>query len=113
MKIRLYKNPPPYFIILASSVKTKEVEVIEFHRIELSQGDNHGITETWLNSNILDSELFPEHYNVHRKDREHAARQKRGGDILMTFKIISCRRADLESDCEIMVCDMQVSNVKK
>ena len=34
MKTRLYKNPPPYFIVLASSVKTKEVEVIEFHRIE-------------------------------------------------------------------------------
>ena len=33
----------------------------------------------------------------------------------MAFKkeIISRRRADLEPDCEIMVCDMQVSNVKK
>ena len=30
MKTRLYKNSPPYFIVLASSVKTKEVEVIEF-----------------------------------------------------------------------------------
>ena len=34
MKTRLYKNPPPYFIVLASSVKTKEVEVIDFHRIQ-------------------------------------------------------------------------------
>ena len=25
--------PPPYFIVLASLVKTKEVEVIEFHRL--------------------------------------------------------------------------------
>ena len=33
VKIRLYKNPPPYFIVLASSVKTKEVGVIEFHRM--------------------------------------------------------------------------------
>ena len=33
---RLYKNPPPYFIVLASSVKTKKVEVIEFHRIRKS-----------------------------------------------------------------------------
>ena len=33
VKTRLYKNPPPYFIVLVSSVKTKEVEVIEFHRI--------------------------------------------------------------------------------
>ena len=33
VKIRLYKNTPPYFIVLASSAKTKEVEFIEFHRI--------------------------------------------------------------------------------
>ena len=32
VKTRLYNNPPPYFIVLASSVKTKEVEVIEFYR---------------------------------------------------------------------------------
>ena len=32
VKTRLYKTPP-YFIVLASSVKTKEVKVIEFHRI--------------------------------------------------------------------------------
>ena len=25
--------PPPYSIVLASSVKTKEIKVIEFHRI--------------------------------------------------------------------------------
>ena len=33
----------------------------------------------------------------------------------MAFKkeIILRRRADLEPDCEIMVCDMQVSNGKK
>ena len=35
VKTRLYKNPPPYFIVLASSVETKEVEVIEFHRIDI------------------------------------------------------------------------------
>ena len=32
--------PPPYFIVLASSVKTKEVKVIECHRINF--GDNDG-----------------------------------------------------------------------
>ena len=34
-KQSLYKNPPPYLIVLASSVKTKGVEVIEYHRIVL------------------------------------------------------------------------------
>ena len=35
VKSRLYKTPPPYFIVLASSVKTKEVKVIEFRIIVL------------------------------------------------------------------------------
>ena len=38
VKTRLYKNPPEYFIVLASSVKTKEVEVIEFHRYKFYKG---------------------------------------------------------------------------
>ena len=43
VKTRLYKTPPPYFIVLASSVKIKEVKVIEFHRI-----DNHDQNLTFL-----------------------------------------------------------------
>ena len=31
---KVINTPPPYFIVLASSVKTKEVKVIEFHRIQ-------------------------------------------------------------------------------
>ena len=31
----LYKTPPPYFIVLASSVKTKEVKAIEFTELEI------------------------------------------------------------------------------
>ena len=40
VKTRLYKNPPPYFIVLASSVKTKEVEVIEFSKLNPQRIEN-------------------------------------------------------------------------
>ena len=68
-----------------------------------------------MNSNILDSELFSDQYTVYRKDREETVQNKRGGGILMALKkdIISRLRADLEPDCEIMVCDLQASNAKK
>ena len=68
-----------------------------------------------MNSNILDSGLFSDQYTVYRKDREETVQNKRGGGILMALKkyIISRRRADLEPDCEIMVCDLQASNAKK
>ena len=51
---------------------------------------------------------------VYGKDRKHTVQHKRGGGILMAFKkvIISRRPADLETDCEIMVCNMQVSNYR-
>ena len=83
--------------------------------IELSDSDIFGITETWFNSNILDSELFSDQYTVYRKDGEETVQNKRGGGILMASKkdIISRRRADLEPDCEIMVCDLQASNAEK
>ena len=32
---KLHKTPPPYFIVLDSSVTTMEVKAIEFHRIDL------------------------------------------------------------------------------
>ena len=63
----------------------------------------------------MDSELFSDQYTVYRKDGEETVHNKRGGGILMAFKkdIISRRRADLEPDCEIMVCNLQASNAKK
>ena len=85
--------------------------------IELSDSDIFGITETWLNSNSLDSGLFSDQYTVYRNDREEPVQNKRGGSIIMAFKmdIICSRRADLKPDCEIMVgpCDLQAENEKK
>ena len=72
-----------------------------------------------MNSNILDSGLFSDQYTVYRNDGEEPVQNKRGGGILMTFKIdIICngsRCADLKPDCEIMVglCDLQAKNEKK
>ena len=48
VKTRLYKTPPPYFIVVASSVKTKVVKVIEFHRIQV-------ITSRWEEVMLLPS----------------------------------------------------------
>ena len=54
------------------SVTTNVNKVRDFSAlIELSESDIYGITETWLNSSILDSEQFPEHYIVYRKGRDH------------------------------------------
>ena len=36
VKTKLYKTPPQYFIVVASSVTTMEVKAIELHRIILT-----------------------------------------------------------------------------
>ena len=76
------------------SVTSNVNEIRNFNAlIELSDSDIFGITETWLNSGTKQERQW--HFNGIQKD------------------IISRRRADLEPDCEIMVCDLQASNAKK
>ena len=43
------------------------------------------LSETWLTSNVLSSELFPENFNVFHTDRNTG----RGGGVLIDKKIIS------------------------
>jgi hypothetical protein len=76
--------------------------------------DIFGMVETWLDRNILDSELSCPNYNIFRKDR-----LGRGGGLLLYIndKIICSHRPDLECMSnyynEIMVCDALFSNNKK
>lgn len=57
------------------------------------------LTETWLNDSLVNSEYFPETYNVHRRDRNYVKTgQKYGGGVLIavTSSINAHRRHDLE-----------------
>ena len=77
-------------IELQAVANTRELELI-------------AITETWLNCNILDNEILSSEYNIHRRDR-----LRRGGGVLLAVKNgIRCqRRFDLETDCEILWCEL-------
>ena len=54
--------------------------------LELCQSDIVAVTETWLNSNITDGELFLDDYVTYRKNREATVQNKRGGGILLSIK---------------------------
>ena len=73
------------------------------------------ITETWLNPDIGDHELLPPRFCVHRKDRHVTVPGKRGGGLLLGIdsSIPSRRRPELEPQCEIIVCEINVHNVPK
>lgn len=64
----------------------------------------HG-TETWLDASISSAESLPDVYKVLRKDRP----TDRHGDIFFTYhKDLPIKhRADLETKCEIMWCELQ------
>jgi Reverse transcriptase (RNA-dependent DNA polymerase) len=44
------------------------------------------VTETWLNTSVSDSEIFPDHYGVYRCDRHDG---RKGGGVLIGLKNIS------------------------
>ena len=63
------------------------------------QFDVVAITETFLDQTIPDTLIVPDGYSVFQQDRN-----RHGGGILALLKssLISFRRKDLESDCEML-----------
>ena len=59
------------------------------------------VTETWLSTTIMDSEISGKNYSIYKRNRVG----RRGGGVLLLIKsnIASSRRYDLEVDLE-MVC---------
>ena len=63
------------------------------------------VTETWLTPTVLDKEILPRDYDIYRRDRPT---DRRGGGVLVAIKsdIQNKRRADLESNCELVDCEV-------
>lgn len=68
--------------------------------------------ESWLNSNIRSSEVFPSDYVAYRKDRVTATTG--GGVFLLVHKdIISTEEPTLDTDCEILWARIQLKGKKE
>lgn len=93
------------------SVNTTRNKLHQFHNaINLGNYDIIAVTETWLNSSVLDSKLVPPGYTVYRRDREDVIGGKVGGGVALFIKdsIFSCRRKDLEpSSEEVVICELR------
>nr|CAH7715981.1 unnamed protein product [Callosobruchus chinensis] len=73
------------------------------HNVISTSFDIICLSETWLNSGVLSSELFPEEYEVFRHDRETSGSSKKdGGGVLIAVKSKwnAERCLDLESEAE-------------
>ena len=73
-----------------------------------------GLTETWLNENVSNCELFSSDYNVVRKDRNFLATDKsRGGGVLLAFKSdIAFEKINLDNTLFSSLTQMDIICVK-
>ena len=70
------------------------------------------VTETWLKPENLDSEILPGNdFIIHRQDRINRI----GGGVLLAVcqNILSLRHKDLESNAEMLVCEVPPKSRKK
>ena len=93
-----------FFTINFQSIKNK---VAEFHAlIEEHQPDIIAGTETWLNSDIGNSEIMPQGYISIRRDR----RGDSHGGVMLAYKkdLTVTRRSELESIGENLWCQVNI-----
>lgn len=79
-----------------------------YRQLSLENYDIVILTETWLNSSVLSTELFDDRYIVYRRDRD--GRKKDGGGVLIAVlkKINSKRMVQWESQCEDLWITIEV-----
>ena len=97
---------------LLANARSLKNKLLDFQAAVYSADlDIIAVTETWLTSYILDHEILPTGYQLHRKDRQ----DRQGGGILFASRsdFVVFRRNDLETDCELMWNELQtVSGLK-
>ena len=97
-------------VVNCQSVKNKARELDNM--IQSSDPDVILGTESWLNKDVLDGEIFPENYSVIRKDRTTG--KTGGGGVFIAYRndIILTHRADLDADCELLWAQLQIKDAK-
>ena len=67
-------------------------------------------TESWLNSSIKSSEIFPSNMNIFRKDREGS----KGGGVFIAVsdKYIVSHQPQLETECELLWIKLETTGNK-
>ena len=98
------------------SVRSNINKITEMHNlIAIYQPHLLAVTETWLNSSISSTELFPHNYVLHRRDREEIEPCGVGGGVMLAVSdfIHSERKCESEPhDQVILVCECKPADSK-
>ena len=100
------RNKLKLIVINFQSMSNKKAELEAI--IDQSRPDLIASTETWLDPSMPDSEITPEGFQVHRKDRKN---ETYGGVLLLYREDLNItRREDLEGKGEILWCQLDITN---
>lgn len=85
------------------SIKTKQGQL--YNMLDSTKQDIIFGTETWINSSIKDSQIFPPGYNIYRNDRN-----LNGGEVLVAVcdNLISSPVTELQTDYEMVWCKLEL-----
>ena len=103
-----WKKPPLRLLnINFQSSSGKKPEILNL--LESTKPDIVVATETWLDSTITDSEIFPSSYKVFRKDRH-----RHGGGVLIAVQSsLDCSEVtELQEDCELIWARLKLQGRK-
>ena len=82
-------------------------KLIDFQNFVYSSNYNLiGLTETWLDSNILDNEILPKGYIIYRRDR-----CTRGGGVLIAFEgSVSSQLIDCPTELKLLLIQIGIKH---
>jgi hypothetical protein len=95
-----------FLVVNCQSIRNKAADIAaiaEEYKPDIILGN-----ESWLHSGITNNEIFPDNYNIYRKDR---LSDRHGGVFQAVEKdLIVTHRDDLHTDCEIIWTQCQIKN---
>ncbi|XP_072022667.1 uncharacterized protein [Amphiura filiformis] len=111
-KSKNLSRPLKTLVVNFQSIRGKTAELAVC--LEVNDPDLVIGTETWIDSNVESSELFPSNYQVIRKDRTVYSDGKVYGGVLIAIKndIIALHRVDLDTECEIVWAQIEIIGAK-
>ena len=110
-KSRQQRQDIPFKIVTLNCQAVKEKKISLSNLCSGTGADIVIGTESWLNSSHLDSEIFPENFNVYRRDRILKEGDGPGGGvfILVDKKYQSLEPAELSIDADREMLWVQVT----
>ena len=80
------------------------------HLLDSTKADIVFGTESWLNNNIKDHEVFPDGYAVYRKDRK--AGRGRGVFVAVKEDLVSSHMVEFDTECEIIWVKLSITSCR-